>query len=121
LITNNIITSQQAIYDFNRNTYDYILLQCTNFNTISNPNAPPFFYKFLMSGPPNTVIYNSFVPTPTYINPPIRTLSTLEFKFIYPNGQEVNFYNKNYSLTIEIDSFNNTPENTGINTFTARL
>jgi len=74
-----------------------------------------------MTGLPNTVMYNTFVQTPTYINPPIRTLSTLEFKFIYPNGQEVNFYNKNYSLTIEIDSFNNTPENTGINTFTARL
>ncbi len=121
LITNNIITPQQIVYDFDKNTFDYILLQCTNYNTVSNPNAQPFFYKFLMSGPPGTVVYNSFVPTPTYINPPIRTLSTLEFKFIYPNGSEVNFYNKNYSLTIEIDSFNNTPENTGINTFTARL
>ena len=121
LITNNIITPQQAIYDFNRNTFDYILLQCTKFNTVSNPNGPPYFCKFLMSGPPNTVVFNSFVQTPTYINPPIRTLSTLDFKFIYPNGQEVNFYNKNFSLTIEIDSFNNTPENTGINTFTARL
>jgi hypothetical protein len=74
-----------------------------------------------MSGPPNTVVFNSFVQTPTYINPPIRTLSTLDFKFIYPNGNDVNFYNKNFSLTIEIDSFNNIPENTGINTFTARL
>ncbi len=121
LIANNIISSQETVYDFNKNTFDYILLQCTNYNTVSNPNAQPFFYKFLMSGPPGSVIYNSFVPTPTYINPPIRTLSTLEFKFIYPNGSSVNFYNKNYSLTIEIDSFNNTPENTGINTFTARL
>ncbi len=121
LIANNIISPQEAVYDFNRNTYDYILLQCTNFNTISNPNGSPFFCKFLMTGPPNTVMFNTFVQTPTYINPPIRTLSSLEFKFIYPNGQEVNFYNKNYSLTIEVDSFNNTPENTGINTFTARL
>jgi hypothetical protein len=70
---------------------------------------------------PNTIVYNSFVNTPTYLNPPIRTLSSLEFQFIDPKGNEVNFYNKNYSITIQIDSFDNTPENTGINTFTARL
>jgi hypothetical protein len=121
LISNNTISPNQVIYDFNNNTNSYILLQCTNFNTVTNPNGPPFFYKFLMSGLPNTVVYNSFVNTPTYINPPIRTLSALEFKFIDPTGKEINFYNKNYSLTIQIDSFNNAPENTGINTFTARL
>ena len=121
LISNNTISPNQVIYDFNNNTNSYILLQCTNFNTVTNPSGPPFFYKFLMSGLPNTVVYNSFVNTPTYINPPIRTLSTLEFKFIDPTGKEINFYNRNYSLTIQIDSFNNTPENTGINTFTARL
>lgn len=121
LITNNTVTPEQLIFDFNKNTFDYVLLQCTNFNTVSNPNGPPFFCKFLLTNSPGTIATNTFVQTPTYLNPPIRTLSNLEFKFIYPNGTPVNFYNKNYSLTIEIDSFNNTPENTGINTFTARL
>jgi len=121
LITNNTITASQAIYDFNNNYNTYILLQCKGFNNVANPDGPPFFYKFLMSSAPNTIVYNSFVNTPTYLNPPIRTLSSLEFKFIDPKGNEVNFYNKNYSITIQIDSFDNTPENTGINTFTARL
>lgn len=121
LVTNNTITPVQTIYDFNLNINSYILLQCTNFNSVTNPNGPPYFYKFLMAGPPNTIIYNYFVNTPTYLNPPIRSLSNLEFKFVDPRGNEVNFYNKNYSLTIQIDSFDNTPENTGINTFTARL
>jgi hypothetical protein len=121
LITNNTITPSEIIYDFNNNIKSYILLQCTDFNTVTNPNGVPFFYKFLMSGPPNTIVYNSFVNTPTYINPPIRTLSFLNFKFVDTTGNEINFYNRNYSLTIEIDSFDNAPENTGINTFTARL
>ena len=51
-----------------------------------------------MSGAPNTVIYNSFVNTPTYINPPIRTLSFLNFKFVDASGNEINFYNRNYQF-----------------------
>lgn len=121
LITNNSITPSQLVYDFNNNSNSYILLQCTDFNTVSNPNGPPYFYKFLMSGPANTIVYNTFVNTPAYLNPPIRSLSYLEFKFIDTLGNEVNFYNRNYSITIQIDSFDNTPENTGINTYTARL
>jgi hypothetical protein len=121
LIANNQISQYQIFNDFDTTSNRYILLQCTNFNLNQNPNGPPFFYKFLMSGAPNTTIFNSFVNAPVYLNPPIRFLSELEFTFVDPTGNPVNFYNKNYSLTIQIDSIDNSPENTNINTFTARL
>jgi hypothetical protein len=121
LIANNQISQYQIYNDFNNSSNRYLLLQCTNFNLNQNPNGPPFFYKFLMSGAPNTIIFNSFVNAPIYLNPPIRFLSELEFTFIDPNGDQVNFYNRNYSLTLEITSIDNSPENTNINTFTARL
>jgi hypothetical protein len=121
LIANNQVSQYQIFNDFENTSNRYLLLQCTNFNLNQNPNGPPYFYKFLMSGAPNTIIYNSFVNAPVYLNPPIRFLSELEFTFIDPNGNQVNFYNRNYSLTLEITSIDNSPENTNINTFTARL
>jgi hypothetical protein len=121
LVVNDTISQYQIYNDFDNTTSEYLLLQCTNFNNCLNPNGPSYFYKFLMNGAPNTVIYNSYVNSPIYLNPPIRYLSELEFTFIDPIGNQVNFYNRNFSLTLEITNFDNSPENTNINTFTARL
>lgn len=121
LVANNQISQYQVFNDFDNSSNRYLLLQCTNFNINQNPNGPPYFYKFLMSGSPNAIIYNSFVNAPVYLNPPIRFLSELEFTFIDPSGGQINFYNRNYSLTLEINSIDNSPENTNINTFTARM
>ncbi len=121
LVANNQVSQYQIFNDFDNSSNRYLLLQCTNFNINQNPNGPPYFYKFLMSGAPNSIIFNSFVNAPVYLNPPIRFLSELEFTFIDPSGNQVNFYNRNYSLTLEINSIDNSPENTNINTFTARL
>jgi hypothetical protein len=121
LVTNNTIYPSQVFYDFNNTQYPYILLQCTNFNLNTNPNGPPFFYKFLMGGLANTVIYNSFVVTPIYLNPPIRAVSNLQFNFIDPTGNPINFYNRNWSLTLQIDYIDNAPENTNISTYVARI
>ncbi len=121
LITNNTVYPAQIFYDYQNIPYSYIFLQCKNFNLNTNPNGPTFFYKFLMSGPPNTVVFNSFVNTPVYLNPPIRAVSNLEFNFIDPKGSPINFYNRNYSLTLEISYIDNAPENTNISTFIARV
>ncbi len=121
LVATNLVSQYQIFNDFDNTSNKYLLLQCTNLNTCTNPNGPPYFYKFLMNGPPNSIIYNSFVNAPVYLNPPVRFLSELEFTFVDPNGKQVNFYNRNFSLTLEIINIDNSPENTNINTFTARL
>ncbi len=121
LVTNNTIYPSQIFYDYNNYQYPYILLQCKNFNLNTNPNGPTYFYKFLMGGPPNSIIYSSFVPTPIYLNPPIRAVSNLEFNFIDPKGNPINFYNRNWSMTLQIDYIDNAPENTNISTNIARI
>ena len=44
-----------------------------------------------------------------------------EFKFVTAIGDEFNFYGINNSMTFEITSITNYPENTNLSTFVARL
>ena len=107
--------------NFTNSSFRYILLQANNFNLNSNINSQPYFYKILMSGLPNTYLYNTFVDATIYFNPPLKALSNFIFTFIDPNGNLINFNNQDHSFTLEITNINNFPENTNINTFTARL
>jgi hypothetical protein len=138
---NFTITNKQSYYidinqvylannSFNLNTYNtnyksesyrYILLQAEGLNFNANPNGPPFFYKFLLNGPANSYIYNTFINTPIYFNPPLKSLKEFKFSFITPIGTPVNFNGLNHSFTLEITSINNFPENTNVNTFTSRI
>jgi hypothetical protein len=121
LVYNNSINLNNTFTDFNLYGYRYLLLQCENFNTSTNPNGLSYFYKFQLDNNYNTILLNRFVDAPVYLNPPIRSISELNFNFIDPNGNDYNFYNINHSFTLEITSFDNYPENTFISTSTSRI
>ena len=121
LVINNEASATDLITDFQDNSFKYILLQLENFNLNSNPNSIPYFYKILLNGSPNTYLYNTFVNTPAYIYPPVKTISQLKFTFLDPQGNLVNFYNQSHSFTLEFTCFNNFPDNTNKTSFTSRL
>lgn len=121
LIVNNNIKPQNLITDFSSEFYTYFLLLAENLNNNNNPNGPSYFYKFLIDKPPENYLFNTFVNSPVYFNPPIRTLNELKLTLVYPNGGLVNMGNLNYSLTFEITTINNLPENTNINTNMSRI
>lgn len=121
LIVNNNIEPQNLITDFSSELYTYFLLLIENLNNNNNPNGPSYFYKFLIDKPPNTYLFNTFVNSPVYFNPPIKSLNELKLTLVYPNGGLVNMGNLNYSLTFEITTINNLPENTNVNTNMSRI
>jgi hypothetical protein len=101
----------------------YILLVCKNqaFNQCSNPNGVSYFYKFQLSGGSGNMMFNSFVDNPIYFNPPIKYIDSFEFKFVTAYGDEFNFYQIDNSMTFEITSIVNYPENSNLSTFVARI
>lgn len=121
LIVNNTIPPQNVITDFESQPYTYLLLLLDGLNNNTNPNGPSYFYKFLINKPTNNYLLNTFVNSPVYFNPPIGNLNELNLTLVYPNGGLVNMGNLNYSLTFEITTLNNLPENTNINTNMARI
>lgn len=121
LIVNNVIPPENLITDFESEPYNYLLLLIDGLNNNNNPNGPSYFYKFLINQPPKNYLFNTFVNSPVYFNPPISNLNTLSLTLVYPNGGLVNMGNLNYSLTFEITTINNLPENTNINTNMARI
>lgn len=106
---------------FNTYGFSYMLLKCENFNLCTNPNGESYFYKFLLNGNVGSILYNSYVDAPIYLNPPIKSISSLSFNFIDPTGNLINFNNVNNSFTLEITSFSNCPPNTNINHNLARI
>jgi hypothetical protein len=121
LIVNNVIPPENLITDFESESYSYLLLLIDGLNNNNNPNGPSYFYKFLINQPPNNYLFNTFVNSPVYFNPPISNLNSLSLTLVYPNGGLVNMGNLNYSLTFEITTVNNIPENTNINTNMSRI
>lgn len=121
LIINDNLNVNDVITDFNKENIRYILLQIENLNVHSNPGGPQFFYKILLNSLPNTYLYNTFVDTPVYFNPPLKSLNKLDITFITPSGNLVSFGNLEHSFTLEITSFNNFPENTNINVSMSRI
>lgn len=121
LVVNNSVSPFDLGVNYNKENYRYILLQCENLNNNYNPNGPSYFYKFLLNGQPNSYLFNTFVQTPIYFNPPLKTLTNLKFTYILPNGSLVNFGNLNNSFTLEITTIDNIPENTNISTYIGRV
>ena len=121
LIINGNATSSDILTSYSTQTTRYILLLADGLNNNNNPNSISYFYKFLLNGLPNTYLYNTYVASPIYFNPPLRSLKELKFTFINPDGSLVNFGNLDYSITIEITTLSNLPENTNITTFMSRI
>lgn len=121
LIVNNTIPPQNLVTDYQTQSYNYILLLIDGLNNNNNPNGPAYFYKFLIDRPSGQYLFNTFVNSPVYFNPPIRDLNELKLTLVYPNGGLVNMGTLDYSLTFEITTINNYPENTNINTNMSRI
>lgn len=121
LIVNNNVSPQNLISNFNNEEYYYFLLLVEGLNNNNNPNGPSYFYKFLINQPPGNYLFNTFVNSPVYFNPPLRNLNELKLTLVNPDGSLVKMGNLNYSLTFEITTLHNAPENTNINTNMARI
>lgn len=121
LVINGNITPFDIFTNFSSQTTRYILLLLDGVNLNDNPNGPSYFYKFLLNGLPNTYLYNSFVNSPVFLNPPIKSLNQLNFTFINSDGGLVNFGNLNHSFTLEITTLSNLPENTNLTTYMSRM
>lgn len=121
LIVDGNFPPQNLTTNFQYESYTYLLLLVEGLNNNNNPNGPAYFYKFLINQPPDNYLFNTFVNSPVYFNPPIRELNKLKLSLVYPNGGLVDMGNFNYSLTFEITTINNLPENTHINTNISRI
>jgi len=121
LIVNNNISPQNLTTNFTNEEYYYFLLLVEGLNNNNNPNGSSYFYKFLINQPPGNYLFNTFVNSPVYFNPPLRSLNELQMSLVNPDGSLVNMGNLNYSLTFEITTLHNIPENTNINTNMARI
>lgn len=86
--------------------FNYYLMYLNDIEYIhSNNNMPAAFSKILLAGNPGDILFNTHVEQPTNVyskNFPIVTLTDIVVKFMYPNGNRVNFRNVNHSFTLQI-------------------
>jgi len=95
--------------------FNYFLIQCKQLPIITNTDrVSNIFAKILITD--DRVLENTFSLTPQYYYDPIRELYELSFEFYYPNGELVDFKNKDHTFTIEITTFDNIPELSNITT-----
>ena len=122
-IVNNQIDNIVVTNDFNFDVGRYILIQCSDsiFNQCLTLNGIPYFYKIQLKGDPGTMMFNTFVDNPIYFNPPLKYLEYFDFKFLTENGNEFNFFGIDNSMTFEITSVTNIPENTNLTSYVARI
>jgi hypothetical protein len=122
LIINNL-KEVQVSNDFKFDVGRYILLVCKNqsLNQCLNPNGIEYFYKIQLDGDLGSIMFNTYVDNPIYFNPPIKYIDEFEFKFLTDKGEEYEFYGIDNSMTFEITSVTNSPENTNLPTYIARM
>jgi hypothetical protein len=111
------IINNQVDFDITINNYIFLLIDGLNINY--NPNSIKYAYKFLLTEK-NDTLFNTFVNSPLYFNPPIKVLDKLNITWVNSFGNLVDFYNRNHSFTLEITSINNYPVNTNNSTFVAK-
>jgi len=112
IITNNVL---QLSGD------DYILITCNNLNLnkINDiGNNKQLFGKIQLSGSPNRILFNTFVPMEKILLEPIPELSSLNLSFYSPSGNLYEFNGKNHSMTIKITTLFIIPQNTNIDSGT---
>ena len=112
----NIVNNQN---DFNITNNNYIFLLIDGLNINYNPNSIKYAYKFLLTEK-NDTLFNTFVNSPLYFNPPLKILDKLNITWLNSFGELVYFYNRNHSFTLEITSINNYPVNTNNSTFVSK-
>ncbi len=96
----------------NMNNINYILLKSDKLNNNSFPNGFDYFYKFQINN--NNILFNSFVDTPLYFNPPLSYIDNFNFSFVDNNNNLIDFMNLDHSLTIEIINIDSFPQNSNL-------
>lgn len=86
----------------------------TNLGTIKD-----YFYKINFKCKCNDFckckfLYDTFVDAPIFYNEPLKRLTELSFVFFTPTGELYDFNNLDHSFVLEIITFEEVPENTGI-------
>lgn len=121
IVNNSVQTVIKSNDNINLSGYNYFLIRCNGLNENKNPNGLDFFYKIQLNGKPNATMFNTFVDTPVYFNPPLNTLTELRIAFIDPNGNPWQFYNIGHSFTLEIATLSNYPANTNLSTYISKI
>jgi hypothetical protein len=119
LIFNDMDVSDKI---FKNNYSNYIFLKLSiESNKVQAGTTNTYFYKFQIKDKNTEYYYDTFVDEPIVVNPPINNLSSLYLSWCHPDGSEVNFYGKKFSLSMNITEINNYPENTYINENMSRI
>lgn len=125
LIVNKQITFDNLIIDYKNNSSKYILIKSNNIlNKQSNAGAgsnSDYFYKILLNGQNNSDVFNTFVDSPIYFDPPLDSLEKLEFSFYDSDNNLINFNGLEHSFVLQIKTISNIPENTNITTNISRI
>ena len=86
--------------------YNYMLMYLNDIEYIyTNTNLDNAFAKILLTGNPGDILFNTFINQPLDLyskNFPISNLTYIDIKFLYPDGNPVNFRNINHSFTLKI-------------------
>ena len=94
----------------------YMLLYLNDYENLYNVNSfDNAFTKILMCGNPGDVMFNTYVDSPLDFDIPIKSLSELKIKFLYPDGTLPDFRNLNHSFTLRITERLTRPVRTGLN------
>jgi hypothetical protein len=99
-INNDLISN--LLLNFNGYNYVYLTLNYIFKDSINIRGIQNIFAKLLLSGDPNTVIYNDFIQIGEEFLNTIISLSELEIFFYTADGLLYDFNNINVSFTIEL-------------------
>lgn len=98
--TGDIISN--TLLNFNGDNYVYLTLNYIFKDSIDIRGIKNIFAKLLLSGDPNTVIYNDFIQIGQEFSDAIASLGEIEFFFYTPDGELFDFNNIDVSFTIEL-------------------
>lgn len=100
------------------NCKDYILMDVKEFrgsiNVVENKKLTEYFAKINLSGSPCCLLYDTFVDYPILFYDMFR-LQRLSIKFYNPDGTLHNFYGKDHSFVLELNTLELAPQESGIN------
>jgi hypothetical protein len=110
--TGNVLNEIVSQYNFS-GQFSYFFMYMNEYKgIISNSNLDFAFSKILLSGIPGDFLFNSFVSQPVIFEEPISQLSEFRIKFLYPDGNLVQFNNIDHSFTLKITELITHPKST---------
>ncbi len=109
-------TSQPNNYFTFNGQNHYMLMFLNDYDNIySVNNFNNSFAKIQMDGYPGDTMYNTHICTPLVFDIPIKSLSELKIKYLYPDGMMPDFRNLEHSFTLKIIERLSRPVRTGLN------